>query len=106
MDKNKIKKGLVMTKVLFTKGFAHYATDGNIVTASALIGLQQGLKYNGNVKRGLATGGIVYGGLCVLSGLCSVAANTNIIREFANTELESEKDQTANVLNFTDYKVE
>ena len=62
MNRN-IKKALVV-KTIFVESFKKQITQEDTLALSAVVGLGQGLKYNGSIKRGINAGisaAITYG---------------------------------------------
>lgn len=78
MRKNKLAVGCE----LFSKGFVVQALDSSTISLGLGIGIMQGLKYNGNFKRGLTTGLVVMGVVSTVNGLRNVIENAYIIKEF------------------------
>ena len=78
MRKNKLTVGCE----LFSKGFVVQAMDSSTISLGLDIGIMQGVKYNGNFKRGLTTGLVVMGVVSAANGLKNVIENAHIIAEF------------------------
>ena len=77
---NVFKKALLAEKV-FIQGAKEIALNSSAVTAGAAIGISQGLKYNGDFKRGVKSGVVTYGSLCVVGGLYNLAMNAKQIKK-------------------------
>ena len=86
--KNKlIKKVRLMSKVFYYSAKNEMFSDTTLSLA-AIVGLGQGLKYNGNLKRGLTAGIATMGVFGVLSGIMNVHDNRKKIDEVASREDE------------------
>lgn len=71
----------------FLKGFKHFATDEGIIIVSTAIGLSQGLKYSGNLERGIKTGVGTYMILNMVSGISTIVMNTDKIAYNADIDI-------------------
>lgn len=87
--KKKINKQIKKAKIIGTV-FLHGAKDGiletNTLVWAAGMGLVQGFKYNGNLKRGLTSAAITAGAFGVVNGIANVKVNIARINEIASRE--------------------
>lgn len=88
MNLDKIVKTIQVNGEVLIKGAAAGITGENI-TAGATVGIQQGLKYKGDFKRGLIAAGATIGVLALANGLWNVIANQKAINEQIEIELET-----------------
>lgn len=70
---SKFKKRIQIGAKAFGEGFLDQMADEKTIFASAGIGLFQGLKYTGSLKRGLITGGVAELVICTANGLVRTA---------------------------------
>ncbi|MCF8018139.1 MAG: hypothetical protein K9L62_01950 [Vallitaleaceae bacterium] len=77
---NNIEKVKFVVSVFHHGGMNQLEQDWAISTA-AIIGLQQGLKYNGNIKRGVQGGVAVLGVMYVANGLNNVIGHRQEIKK-------------------------
>lgn len=88
-NRKNIRKNLKRVR-LTSKVFAHatvksmFATDTMVF--GTVLGLVQGLKYNGNFKRGLTTGVVTIAVMGVVNGISTVANTMEKINEIAARE--------------------
>ena len=66
---------------IFGKGFACQMAETNTFGAAATIGLYQGLKYNGNLVRGLKASGATLVVICAANGARMIFHNIDAIKE-------------------------
>lgn len=66
---SKVKKTIEIGAKAFGEGFLDQMADDKTVLASVGVGLFQGLKYTGSLKRGLIAGGITELVFCTANGL-------------------------------------
>ena len=88
-NRKNIRKNLKRVR-LMSKVFAH-ATVKSMFTADTMVfgtvlGLVQGLKYNGNFKRGLTTGVVTIAVMGIVNGISTVASAMEKINEVAARE--------------------
>lgn len=77
--KKKMKKALLYGKV-FAKGFGSQAVDPTTMILAGSVGLSQGFKYNGNLKRGLVAGAITMGVMGIIGGIVKVVEVHKIVK--------------------------
>lgn len=75
-----IEKVKFLASVFHNGGMYQLEQEWTIGTAAA-IGLQQGLKYNGNIKRGVKGGAAVLGVMYVANGLNNVIGHRREIKK-------------------------
>lgn len=79
-------KNLLLTKVklgglVFKEGFLHGVVTQDAIVAAGVTGLQQGLKYNGSLKRGVKGGLAAATVVGCIHGAESVIKNWNTIEK-------------------------
>lgn len=82
--KKNIQKQLTNVKVVgeaFITGVKRDAFDATTVGVSTVVGLAQGLKYSGNVKRGLLTGLVTWAAISVAGGIAAAGKTMNAINK-------------------------
>ena len=87
MNKNLRKAKLV--GVAFLNGFEHAAIDEDNLSIAGFVGLYQGLKYNGNLKRGITSGLVTLAVFSTIDGVRTVTKNWKTIMD-SNEENEEE----------------
>lgn len=70
-----------MVAVVFKGGVKKQLTQADTLEASAVVGIYQGLKYGGNVRRGIKGAAMVAGGLAAVNGVINVVENWDAIKE-------------------------
>ena len=78
---DKLKKRVKVTGKLFKDGFVEQVTDPKTITSSALVGIQQGMKYTGDVRRGLKAGAVTLWVLGAVNGTVNVLVNASKIKK-------------------------
>ena len=78
---DKLKKRVKVTGKLFKDCFVFQVTDPKTITSSALVGIQQGMKYTGDVRRGLKAGAVTLGVLGAVNGTVNVLVNASKIKK-------------------------
>lgn len=86
IDINKIKGMKRKRKVLVIKEIVvgstiHLLEDGRVHGLAIGIGLQQGLKYNGNLKNGVKGALATYGAMIVANSVQNVIHNIDVIKK-------------------------
>ena len=76
---DKLQKQAKMTGQLFMMGFSNTFKGEENIQVAAAVGLYQGLKYNGSVKRGLKAAGATMGVIATINGTLAVMSNMDII---------------------------
>lgn len=72
----------------FGEAVKNQATDDGTLMVALGLGLIQGLKYNGNFKRGLTTAAVIIGTYSAINGVVNVARNWKKINNMIDTEIE------------------
>lgn len=78
---DKLKKRVKTTGKLFKDGFVAQVTDPRTITSSTLVGIQQGMKYKGDVVRGVKAGAVTLGALGAVNGVVNVLNNLPQIKK-------------------------
>ena len=73
-----IKKGKRIGMV-FVKGVKANAFNPTTLGVCTVVGLAQGLKYSGNIKRGVLTGLVTLAAISVVGGIATVGRNMSTI---------------------------
>ena len=74
------KKAKVAGKA-FTSAFVSMATDENTISTATMVGLYQGLKYNGSLTRGVKAGVTTLVALSAVGGLANIHGSWKAIKE-------------------------
>lgn len=74
-------KRLQYVKVLFVGGVKEQMKQEWIYTMAFVIGMSQGLKYTGDLKRGVFAAGAALGGILVVNGVYNVVTYWDKIKE-------------------------
>ena len=77
----KVAGVLTRTGKAFSTGFGLVFTSPEALGVSATIGIYQGLKYNGSLKRGVKAGVVVATVYGCINGVMSVAGNKKYIMQ-------------------------
>lgn len=88
MNLDKIVKTIQVNGEAFIKGAVAGITGDNL-TAGAMVGIQQGLKYKGDFKRGLIAAGATVGVLSAANGIVTVLTNQKVINDQIEEELNT-----------------
>ena len=88
MNLDKIVKTIQVNGEAFINGAVAGITGDNLI-AGAMVGIQQGLKYKGDFRRGLIAAGATVGVLSAANGIVTVLINQNVINEKIEIELET-----------------
>ena len=72
---------VIVTGALFINGFSRTFTGEENIQIAAAVGLYQGLKYNGSLKRGLKAGAVTMGAIATINGVLTVMGNLELIAE-------------------------
>ena len=75
----KVLQRTLNTMTAFSQGFSDAIHSTPALMISAAVGFQQGMKYTGNLKRGLTAAAISLGCTGVLGGVLSIATNADYI---------------------------
>lgn len=81
MNKREIMNKVKFGAKVFMKGFTVQLGHGETHGVAATIGIMQGLKYNGNLNRGIKTYGVMTVGMCAANGIKTVFENIEAIKE-------------------------
>lgn len=73
---------------VFTEGFKKQALHETTTELALTVGLVQGLKYNGSLKRGLTSGAVTIGVVSAITGLKSVVTNWDTIKKNTTVKIE------------------
>ena len=86
MEKKELVRGLTAGALVFKKAFIEQVCDESAVSIGLATGFYQGLKYNGNFKRGLKAGVVTIGVIGAANGVVNVIKNWDTIVETAKDE--------------------
>jgi len=78
-----LEQKIKFTAIAFYQGAKISFFSPDTLFAGAAIGLYQGLKYNGNLKRGITAGLTTCAVIAGITGITTVAENMKKINEFA-----------------------
>jgi hypothetical protein len=80
MDNKFLKKAKIAGE-LFAKGAKDGATSELAVTVSVFVGAYQGLKYGGNLRRGVTGGLVQLSAFAIVGGVMNVINNKYLINQ-------------------------
>ena len=76
----KLQKQSKMALKAFTMAFGSMAADENTIGTATVVGLYQGLKYNGSLGRGVKAGVVTLVALSTVGGLANIHGNWDVIK--------------------------
>lgn len=80
LEGNKIQRQAKMVKEIVLASSQNILEDERIHGIAAVVGLNQGLKYNGSFKNGLYGSLATYGTLVAANGVMNIARNIELIK--------------------------
>lgn len=78
---NKSLSNFKLVGKCFVKGASAWICDPAALLTVGTVGLSQGFKYNGNLKRGLIAGGITAGVIGAIGGIATIQKNWELIKK-------------------------